>query len=161
MRISVERTLPFEVDEPALQRLVLSVGSAMDEAGESRFVGSTFTWSASTNSGRRTEVSVAVHRGATTIRIEERYGELAGGLFGGVLGGVGGGVGLGAGGAVAGAMGSLALAVAFPALVIGGSYLACRFGYREYVRRRARHLNVLCERIAEDLKDDRNQLSGS
>lgn len=161
MRVRVERTLPFEVDEAALQRLVLSVGSAMDEAGESRFVGHAFTWTASTNAGRRTTVSVAAHRGTTTIQIEERYGEFAGGLFGGVLGGVGGGVGLGAGGAVAGAMGSVALAVAIPAAVIGGSYLACRFGYRAYIRRRARHLNGLCERIAGDLTEERNQLSGS
>lgn len=161
IRARVERTLPFEVDEAALQRLVLSMGSRMDGVGESRATTRTFTWTASTNSGRRTTVNVVVHQGATTIRIEERYGELAGGLFGGVLAGVGGGVGLGAGSALAGAMGSVALAVVIPAAVIGGSYAACRLGYREYIRRRARRLNVLVEQIAEDLMEERDQLSES
>jgi hypothetical protein len=151
LRIQVEHVLPFEVDEDGLQGLVMSIGSAAGDVGEPRFVGRTFTWTASTSAGRRTEVRVSVQRGTTSIQIEERYGELAGGLFGGVLGGVGGGVGVGAGSAVASALGSVALAVAIPAAVIGGSYAACRLGFGAYVRSRARQLNAICERIVRDL----------
>jgi hypothetical protein len=152
LRVQIERTLPLEVSDAALQRLVMTIGAAADETGEPRFVGRTFTWTASTNTGRRTSVRVNVHAGSTSIHVEERYGELAGGLFGGVLGGVGGGVGIG-GGTVAGAFGSVALAFAIPAAVIGGSYAACRIGFSAYVRRRARQLNMMCERIVGDLTE--------
>lgn len=151
LRNHVERTLPFEADDQALQALVMSMGSLTGGRGEPRFVGRTFTWTASTNSGRHLEVQVSVQRGSTTIRLVERYGELAGGLFGGVIGGVGGGVGIGGGTAVASALGSVALGVAIPVAVVAGSYAACRFGYAAYVRHRARTLEELCDRIAQDL----------
>jgi hypothetical protein len=155
LRVQMERTLPFESSEAALQRLVMSIGATAEEAGEPRFVGRTFTWTASTNAGRRTSVRVNVHGGRTTIQVEERYGELVGGLFGGVLGGVGGGVGIGAGGVVAGVLGSVALAIAIPAAVIGGSYAACRIGFGAYVRKRARQLNTMCERIVGELAESK------
>lgn len=151
LRVHVERVLPFEVEDTALQQLVMSIGAAAGDDGEARFAGRTFTWTASTNAGRRTSVRVNVHGGTTTIHVEERYGELAGGLFGGVLGGVGGGVGLGAGGALAAALGSTALAIAIPAAVIGGSYAACRAGFSAWVRRRARQLDAMCDQIVRDL----------
>jgi hypothetical protein len=87
LRIDIRRILPFEVDESELQGLIGMMGFATGDAGEPRFVGRTFTWSASTNAGRRLSVRVASQRGSTSIELEERYGELAGGLFGGVLGG--------------------------------------------------------------------------
>jgi hypothetical protein len=155
LRVHVERILPFEVDDTALQRLVMVVGAAAEDDGEPRFVGRTFTWSASTSAGRRTTVRVSVAGGTTSIHVEERYGEFAGGLFGGVLGGVGGGVGIGAGGAAASALGSVALAFAIPAAVIGGSYAACRIGFGAYVRKRARHVNGMCERIVRELTEPR------
>lgn len=151
LRIHVERTLPFEVDEKDLGLVASSISNASGDVGDSRLVGRTFTWTASTNSGRRTEVRVSVHRGTTNVRIDERYGELAGGLFGGVLGGVGGGAGIGGGAAVASALGSVALAVAIPATVIAGSYAACHFGFKAYVRRRVRHIDELSARIVQDL----------
>lgn len=153
LHIQVQRILPFEVDDETLQILVGRIDSLMGDAGESRFAGRIFTWTVSTNSGRRLNVRVSAHRGTTSIDIEERYSEFAGGLFGGVMGGVGGGVGLGAGGAVAGALGSVALAVAIPAVVIGGSYAVCRLGFGAYVRRRARRLNASCDAVALYLTD--------
>jgi hypothetical protein len=153
LRIDIRRILPFEVDESELQGLIGMMGSATGDAGEPRFVGRTFAWSASTNAGRRLTVRVMSQRGSTSIELEERYGELAGGLFGGVLGGVGGGVGLGAGGAVASIVGSAALAVALPAVVIGGSYAACRIGFGAYVQRRAHRLNAVCDEVARYLVD--------
>jgi hypothetical protein len=150
-RVRVERVLPFEIDEAALHGLVMSIAAETGDDGEPGFVGRTFTWTVSTNSGRRTTVRVRAHGGSTNIAAEERYNELAGGLFGGVLGGVGGGLGLGAGGAIAGTLGSAALAVAIPVAVIGGTYAACRLGYRSYVRKRMIELDRLCDRVARDL----------
>jgi hypothetical protein len=153
LRIDIRRILPFEVDESGLPGLIGVMGSATGDVGEPRFVGRTFMWSASTNAGRRLNVRVTSQRGSTSIELEERYGELAGGLFGGVLGGVGGGVGLGAGGVVASVVGSLALAVAIPAVVIGGSYAACRIGFGAYVQRRASRLNAICDEVGRHLAD--------
>jgi hypothetical protein len=155
LRMRVERVLPFEVDEAALQRLAMTIGAASEDDGEPRFVGRTFTWTVSKNSGRRTTVRISAHDGRTSIEAEERYGELAGGLFGGVLGGVGGGLGIGAGSAIAGTLGSAALAVAIPVTVIAGTYAACRFGFRAYVRNRSMELDRLCGRVARDLTESR------
>ena len=159
LRIDIRRIVPFEVGESELQGLIGMLGSATGDVGEARFVGRAFTWSVSTNTGRRLSVRVTPQRGSTSIELEERYGELAGGLFGGVLGGVGGGVGLGAGGAVASIVGSAALAVAIPAVVIGGSYAACRIGFGAYVQRRARRLNAICDEVARQLADAREENS--
>jgi hypothetical protein len=159
LRLDIRRVLPFEVDEAGLQGLVGMIGSATGDVGEPHFVGRTFVWNASTNAGRRLSVRVSAQRGSTSIELEERYGELAGGLFGGVLGGVGGGVGLGAGGALAGVLGSAALAVVIPAVVIGGSYTACRLGFGAYVRRRAQRLNAVCDEVARYLGDAHEESS--
>jgi hypothetical protein len=158
LRVRIERTLPFEIDDAALERLVMTVGSALDESGDTQIVGRTFVWKFGSNAGRRTEVRVSVDRGTTVVRIEERYGELAGGLYGGVLGGVGGGVGLGAGVGTGVALGSTALAFALPALVIGGSYAACRAGLRAYVRNRSLKLSALTDTIVRDLNGPREVL---
>jgi hypothetical protein len=155
LRMRVERVLPFEVDDTALHRLVMTIGAASGDDGEPHFVGRTFTWTVSTNSGRRTTVRISAHDGRTSIQAEERYRELAGGLFGGVLGGVGGGLGFGAGGAIAGTLGSAALAVAIPVTVIAGTYAACRFGFRAYVRKRTLELDRLCDHVANDLAESR------
>jgi hypothetical protein len=153
LRMRVERVLPFEVDETALQRLVMTIGAATGDDGEPRCVGRTFTWTVSTNAGRRTTVRVSARDGRTSIEAEERYRDLAGGLFGGVLGGVGGGLGIGAGSAIAGTLGSAALAVAIPVTVIAGTYAACRFGFRAYVRKRTLELDRLCDHVASELAE--------
>ena len=153
LRHRVERTLPFEVDEAALQRLAVKLGTITGDAGEPRLLGRAVAWSASTHGGRRTELSVSAARGTTTVVIEERYGELAGGMFGGVLGGVGGGVGIGGGTAIASALGSVAAAVAIPVAIAGGAYAACRAGYRAYVRRRMKRLHAMCDAIEQELSE--------
>jgi hypothetical protein len=145
-RISVEETLPFEIDADELGTLVHGISDFTGESGKPTLVGRTFTWDAHRNSGRRMQVRVSVGRGATHVRIEERYGEVAGGLFGGVLGGFGGAsIGVGA------ALGSAAGAVLLPVGVVTGGFLACRAGYRAWVRGRGRSVAELCERIVADL----------
>ncbi len=59
--------------------------------------------------------------------------------------GVGFGVGLGA-------LGSVAFAVAFPALVISGSYLAARTIFSSTARRRHRVLRDLLDRLTEQVE---------
>ncbi|HEX6132879.1 MAG TPA: hypothetical protein VFZ24_02775, partial [Longimicrobiales bacterium] len=151
LRITAEHTLPFELAPDSMGALVNSIGVATGEQGTSSLVGRTFTWAAQHSAGRRLDVRVSVQRGRTHVWIEERYSELAGGLFGGVLGGVGGGVGFGAGSAIAAALGSVAAGIAFPAVVIAGTYAACRFGFGTYVRSRSRQISGLLERIVHDI----------
>lgn len=156
LRIQVERTLPFEVDADSVSVLVASLGSITGDAGESRLVGRSWSWSASVSSGRRLEIGISLHRGTTRILIQERYGELAGGLFGGVGGGAGVPTGFLLGGMVAskvsaGLLATISLAVAIPATVLGGAYLACRTGFRAYVRRRARAIGSIADRLVREL----------
>ena len=89
--------------------------------------------------------------GATTIRVEERFANLAGGLFGGVLGGVGGGLGIGAGTPIALALNSVALAFALPVAVIGTLFVSLRAGFKRHVRRRSAILQQLLEDIVRAL----------
>jgi hypothetical protein len=151
LRIRAERTLPLELDTDAFGSLLGSISGFTGAEGTSSLIGRTFTWNARAESGRRLEVRASVQKGRTHIAVEERYTELAAGLFGGTLGGVGGGAGIGGGAAIGSALGSVAFAVAFPIAVIGGTYAACRIGYRAYVRRRADRVEGLCERLVQDL----------
>lgn len=152
----IEHTLPFEVDEDSISVLVSSLGSITGDAGESRLVGRSWNWTSATQSGRRLEVQIALHRGTTRIVIAERYAELAGGLFGGIGGGAGVPLSVVLGGATASklaatTLATISLAVAVPAAVLGGVYMACRTGFRAYVRNRARALGSVCDRLVREL----------
>lgn len=151
LRLRVERTLPFELDTNEFGALPGVISAFMGEDGTSNVIGRTFTWNAHSASGRRLEIRASVQKRRTHITVEERYTELAGGLFGGMLGGFGGGLGIGVGTSVGAALGSAAFAIAFPIAMVGGTYAACRIGYRAYVRRRANHVEALCERLVQDL----------
>jgi hypothetical protein len=149
----LERTIPTEIDEALFARLAARIESA---SGSGREAGSTprsYTWRSDRSAGGQTTVvRVTVGDGETTIRIEERYGNLAGGLFGGVLGGVGGGLGIGAGTALAFALQSELFLFAFPALVIGTTFASVRFGFKRYVQKRHRVLQQVLEDIEAVLR---------
>ena len=66
---------------------------------------------------------------------------------------MGGGVGLGVGGALGGALGSIALAIAFPAVVIAGSYGVARAFFVNQVRQRKRKLEALADTIEARLME--------
>ena len=154
----VEHTLPFEVDADSVSVLVSGLGSITGDAGESRLVGRSWNWTSATQSGRRLEIQIALHRGTTRILIAERYGELAGGLFGGVGGGAGVPLSFLLGGATASkiaasTLATVSVAVAIPAAVLGGVFVACRTGFRAYVRNRARTLGSICDRLVRELTD--------
>lgn len=151
-RVLLERTLPFEVPDSAFGPLVPLIQIGADAPGQASQVGRSLTWHSQNPSNPRTlQVLVSVTDGATTIRIEERYGGLAGGLFGGIMGGVGGGVGIGVGGTLGGILGSAAMAVAFPVAILGASYVGARMIFRSIVRRRTRVLEELLRRLEEQL----------
>ena len=121
------------------------------EHGQASLIGHTLTWRASTTQNdRSTQVTVSSRQGKTQIRIEERLHGIAGGLFGGIMGGVGGGLGLGIGlGVGIEVLGSVAFAVAWPAGVIGLSYMLARGIFGSIARRRRRILRELLDRITE------------
>lgn len=144
LRIVLERTVPVEADEATFVDLISSFETAFGGPGQVGRMGRSMTWlSARPNSGRTQQVRISIGVGETQVRIEESFTGVVGGLFGGVLGGVGGGIGIGVGGAIAGALGSVALAFAFPAAIIGSTYYALRRGYSSFVRNRQQILERL------------------
>ncbi|MEK9509892.1 hypothetical protein WI460_16955 [Gemmatimonadota bacterium Y43] len=161
-RIVLERVLDHEVPATAFGPLVPIIQVAAEAPGQASQVGRSLTWHSHNPSNPRTlQVVVTVHRGQTTIRIEERYGGLVGAIFGGVMGGVGGGVGMGLGGALAGITGSAALAVAFPVGVLAASYGISRFAFQRIVRRRHKVARALMESIVEQLASSRSLPPGT
>jgi hypothetical protein len=155
MSAVIERTLPFEVSSDALESLIPLIQARSETSGQGGIAGSTLTWRAtSQGSARDLQILVASRNGETRIRIEDRHGQLAGGLFGGVLGGVGGGVGLGAGLPIGLIFGSAAITVGFPILFIGGTYAACRAGFRNIVARRSREIQQLADTLEDQLQTE-------
>lgn len=151
LRLRLDRTLPFEVPAAAFDRLLPIIQETIGARSQVSQVGRSLSWQTSDpESSRRLEVIVAVHDGQTTVRIVERFGHLAGGLFGGVVGGVGG-ASLGLYAALVSTMGAPLLLAAIPAGVLAATYGSCRFGFRALVRRRARVLQRLLERISDEL----------
>ena len=112
----LERVVPGEAPQAALERLVPHLQRASDGVGQPSLLGKTLNWVSQDASKTRTlQVTVGVSRGETRVIIEERYGNLAGSLFGGIMGGGGTGIGLGVGmGVGLGALGSVAFATLFP-----------------------------------------------
>ena len=152
--IKLERSLKGELPESEFERLVPEIQAAADSHGQASLLGHTLTWRSSTPQNERSLlVTVTARDGRTRISIEEKLHGLAGGLFGGILGGVGGGVGLGVGiGVGVGALGSAAFAIAFPAVVIGGSYALARTIFSSTARARHRKLRNLQERLTEHVE---------
>lgn len=149
--LRLERTVPREVTAADLDRLIPEIQHYSKGYGQGGTVGGSLRWATRDPSGGSTmEVMVTPRNGRTEIRIEERFGGLAGGLFGGVVGGGGLGAGLGIGlGVGLGALGSPAFAIAFPILILGGSYWLARSIYSTTVGRRRRDLRELLDRMTD------------
>lgn len=151
LTLRFQRVLDGELPTERFEDLIPDIQSAAEAHGQVSAVGRTLTWQSGTGTDQRTlQVIVSARDGRTRILIEERLHRLAAGLFGGIVGGVGGGVGLGVGlGIGIDVLGSVLFSVGFPALVIGGSYLAARFGFAFTARRRHRILRDLLDRLTE------------
>jgi hypothetical protein len=149
-----ERVLGGEMPSSEYDVLVEEVRRSLNDVGEVSALGRTLAWSSTPPmrprraGGRQVNVTVVARGGQTAIRVEERVTSLAGALFGGIMGGVGGGgSGIAVGVGLA-AFHSGAAAVGLWGLLIAGSYTLARTIFTSAVRRRARELAALADRLA-------------
>ncbi len=151
--LEFERTVDGEFPESEYPELVEEIGATLGTIGEIDTLGRSLTWRTQAVQGfRQVSVSVRPRSGRTTIRIQERLGNLAGGLFGGIMGGGGGGgTGIALGMGLSAGMPVLALGLA--GLAIGGSYAIARLIFTTTARRRAADLSDLIDRLAESITD--------
>lgn len=154
-RIHVERVVDGELPEIEFPALVEEIRTTLGAIGTVNAFGQAVTWHTAPSSGqmgREIHVMIAVRRGETRIRLEERLTQLAGGLFGGLLGGGGG-----AGGAVAGAAlgeAGLVLAAIGAAIgVVGGVYGLARGIFTVSANNRRKQLERLADRLVEMAED--------
>jgi serine/threonine-protein kinase len=152
MSISYEVAVPGEVPESEYFMLVEIIRRRIGDPGHVNTLGRSLSWSISSKN-RNLTISVIPRAGRTTIRVDERLGQLAGALFGGIVGGGGGGsVGfaIGIGTAV---FHSLALAFGVWGAAIGGCYLLARSIFTSQVNKRARELRELLQDLSAQVQD--------
>ena len=153
--VCAERVIPGELRGEDYERIVTEIRMATDVQGNASMVGRILTWSSDTSEHRprSLQLIVASCDGETRIQAKERLHGYAGALYGGVAGGAGMGVGFGVGfGVGLGALGSALFAVAFPATLIGGLYVAMRQVMRSTGRKRRAELDGIVDRIARCVK---------
>ncbi|MEM6997219.1 MAG: hypothetical protein AAF721_42335 [Myxococcota bacterium] len=154
--IVLEAIVDGEIPEAGHEHVVNLVRRRTGEQGTHDVIGRTLTWSSASNPGRQITrnvmVTLAARNGVTTIRIEERLGQLAGALFGGIFGGVGGG-GLGIW------IGPLIVA-GYPALIpvalvawLGTVYAVVRRIYAGKARARGDDLRALLKALVATVED--------
>lgn len=148
--IEVERVVPGELGESALEDLVAGLRARFGGAGRIERVGQTFTWCTEPGprgGGRRVAVHFTKRGGSTRVRIHESLKHVAGALFGGILGGLGGAgaINLLVWSVILGNVLLLLGGVTWLALVFG----AVRAGYGAFTRRRAAEI----ERFGAELED--------
>lgn len=151
--IEIERWVDGEIPSSSLEELVPTIQSATAGKGTASAVGRTLTWSSrSESSTSAQQVLVSARDGQTLIRIEESLDGLAWGMFGGIMGGIGGGVGLGVGGALSASAGLLAGLVAFPLVMLGGSYFMARGIFTALVKHRVRAANAFADQLVQQVE---------
>jgi hypothetical protein len=147
--LRLEHSVEGEIPTERFDALIPIIQQATEGQGTASAVGRTLTWSSQTADNMTSQqILVTSADGRTLVRWEERFGGLAGALFGGILGG--GGVGLGAGGAaaIAGSAGPVALAIAIPLVLVGGSYALSRGIFTHVVKRREANARQVIAEIA-------------
>ncbi len=150
LRAELERTVDHEVQPAEYETLANVIGGTLAGPGYASTLGKSFEWN-SANPQRTLRVTITPRAGHTTIRIEERFGNLVGGLFGGIVGGVGGGGGGAAIGVIGGALGDIGLGLAVAALAAVGSFVLARTIFRSVARHRVRQLHRLLDALSEQL----------
>ena len=150
VRIELERTVDREVQPAAYEALASVIRETLASPGYPSTLGKSFEWS-SANPQRALRVTITPRAGRTTVRIEERFGNLVGALFGGIVGGVGGGGGGAAIGVIGGALGEIGLGLAAAGLAVVGSFLLARTIFRSVARRRVRQLHRLLDALSQQL----------
>jgi len=153
--LQFERVIEGEVPESEYPELVEEIRATLGTIGEIDTLARSLTWRTPTAQGiRQVSVTVRPRAGRTTIRIQERLGNLAGGLYGGIMGGAGGGgssivlgVGIGAAGA------PVIVALGLVGLIVGGSYALARTIFKANVRSKTAELGGLIERLAQHVAE--------
>jgi len=149
MQIQRERVLDLVAPESCYLEIVQLLDRHFGIGGRTSTLTGRLEWVTTTTTGGTgpfVTVTVTVVRGTTTIRVEERTGNLAGAVFGGVGGGVGVGamVAPGALFIVNPLLGALAVSA-----WVGGVYVGCRRIYARTMRKRARRADEAVRAIAE------------
>jgi serine/threonine protein kinase len=152
MSIVLELRVVGEVPESELYILVDTIRRRMGESGHVGSIGRSLSWSSS-NKNRRLQISIVPRHGSTTIRIDERLGQLAGMLYGGIVGGGGGGSGGVTIGIGMGTFHSAAVAAGLWGGVLVGAVVLARTIFKAQVRSRRAALHALALELAEQARE--------
>jgi eukaryotic-like serine/threonine-protein kinase len=152
LRSAYEARVDGMVDDEEYDQLVELIRRRLGDVGHVSTLGRSLTWT-SASPQRRIHVTVVPRAGHTTIRVEERNGQLAGGLYGGIVGGGGGGLGGASVGIVLASTGSPLAAVAIALGLAGSAYGVARTIFKAVVRSRERELKALCGDLATAVAD--------
>ena len=152
MSIMLELRVAGEVPESELYILVDTIRRRLGEPGHVGTIGRSVSWSSS-NKNRRLQISIVPRHGSTTIRIDERLGQLAGALYGGIMGGGGGGstgvtIGIGMG-----VFHSAFIAAGLWGGAVVGAYTLARTIFKAQVRSRRAALHALALELAEQARE--------
>lgn len=148
-QIHRERVLDLVAPESCFLEIVQQLDRQFGMGGRTGTLPGRLEWVTSPpfgGTGPFVTVTVTVVGGTTTIRVEERTGNVAGAVFGGIGGGVGGGAMIGP--AALFIVNPLLGALAVSAWV-GGVYVACRRIYSRMMRKRAQRADEAVRAIAE------------
>lgn len=150
-----EACVDGEITTAAHEPLVNYARRHTGSTGSHDVLGGTLTWASGRserNLTRDLQITVTAQHGVTTIRVEERLGQLAGVMFGGIVGGVGGGgMGLFVGPLIAlGAPAYIPLALVG---WVGTVYAVVRNRYGAKARQRAEDLKALLRGLVRTVED--------
>jgi eukaryotic-like serine/threonine-protein kinase len=152
MSILFEVQVTGEVPDSEMYVLVETIRRRMGDPGHVGALGRSVSWS-SDNKSRRLQISIVARHGQTTIRIDERLGQLAGALYGGIVGGGGGGSGGVMFGIGMGTFHSLAASLGLWGGAIAAAALLARTIFRAQVGSRRETLRKLALELAEQARD--------
>lgn len=148
-KLELTRVIDGEIPDGAHTELVECIRVAMGNVGTTTVLPGSLAWAAIANQGGMgpfANIYITYRDGKTSVRADEKTGNLAGAIFGGIGGGVGGG----------GIMAPIAAAWITPLLLpitiplwLGGTYWACRRFYKKGVAKR----RVKLETLVDDLAD--------
>jgi hypothetical protein len=148
-----ERTINGEVPSTEFELLVLEIQKTLSQHGTPSAIGRSLTWTSmpSMRASRERQITISVtpRGGVTTIRIEERLGNLAAGLFGGLIGGFS----AGSLGLILGTLQEAVVVLPIAGAVVAATYAVARGAFSYIGRKRSRELQSLLERLADHVTE--------
>lgn len=151
-RLSIERTIPGELDPKQHEALALAIrrqlAYSVSGPGMPSTVGRTFHYAVG-NRNAPMEISVTPSGGNTVVRIEVNNSSVAGGIFGGILSSVGANA---AWILPVHLFTSVPVGIAAALGVIGGTWLGCRLLYSAIVGAQQRRLTRLADALSHQVQ---------